>query len=115
GRAIGGILPSLEGLRELLAGAALGWKQLLTISLPVGDYQALLVPAFLLLLVTVVVSVSVALRARYGELSVIGPIVVFVVAILFGPEVAPWPAALAIGLTASILLSLMWRRWYRRR
>jgi hypothetical protein len=115
GRAIAGVFPSFDGLRELLAGSALGWKQLLTISLPVGSYQSLLVPAFLLVLVTVVVSLSVALRARFGELAVLGPIVVFVVGILFGPERALWPAGLTIGLTASILLTLMWRRWYRRR
>ena len=39
------------------------WKQLLTITLPVGSYQALLVPAFLLVLVTVVVGLSLALRS----------------------------------------------------
>ena len=31
-----GILPTLEGLIDLVAGVALGWKQLLTITLPVG-------------------------------------------------------------------------------
>jgi TgpA N-terminal domain/Transglutaminase-like superfamily len=110
-----GVLPTVDGLLDLLAGVALGWKQLLTITLPVGDYQALLVPAFALLLTSTVVGLSVGLRARYGELGVIAPIAVFVVAVLFGPEEAVAPAALALALLATILLWVIWRRWYRRR
>jgi transglutaminase-like putative cysteine protease len=110
-----GVLPTVDGLLDLLAGVALGWKQLLTITLPVGDYQALLVPAFALLLTATVVGLSAGLRAKYGELGVIAPIVVFVVAVLFGPEEAVAPAALALALLATILLWVIWRRWYRRR
>lgn len=113
--AIGGFLPSLGGLQELVVATATSWKQLLTISLPVGSYESLLVPAFLVVLVAVVVSLSVALRSRYGELGVLGPVAVFLVALLFGPAQAPFAFPVAIGLTASILLWLVWRRWYRRR
>jgi transglutaminase-like putative cysteine protease len=115
GLAIAHVLPSLAGLRELVIGTATSWKQLLTISIPVGDYQALLIPAFILILVTVVVSLTIALRARFPDAAVLGPIVVFVVGILFGPDVATWPFPVAIGLTASILVWLIWTRWYRRR
>jgi transglutaminase-like putative cysteine protease len=115
GLAIAHVLPSLAGLGELVVGAATSWKQLLTISLPVGDYQSLLIPAFILILVTVVASLSIALRSRFPELAVLGPVVVFVVAILVGPDVASWPFPVAIGLTASILVWLIWSRWYRRR
>lgn len=113
--AVNGFLPSLAGLQELVVATATGWKQLLTISLPVGSYQSLLVPAFLVVLVTVVVALSVALRSRHGELGVLGPIVLFLFAVLFGPDDAPFAFPIAIGLTASILLWLVWRRWYRRR
>ncbi len=113
--AISGLFPSFEGLRELLVGTATSWKQLLTISLPVGSYQSLLIPAFLLVLTTVVVSLSVALRGRYGELAVLGPIAMFLVAILIGPDVVPWPFPIAIGLTVAVLGWLSWFRWYRRR
>lgn len=113
--AVSRVLPSFAGLQELIVGAATSWKQLLTISLPVGAYQALLIPAFILILVSVVVSLSVALRSRFGDLAVLGPIVVFVVGILFGPEFALWPFPVAMGLTASILVWLIWSRWYRRR
>ncbi|MFT2691178.1 DUF58 domain-containing protein [Clavibacter zhangzhiyongii] len=49
-RAVDGWRPTLAGLRDLVEGASLGVVRLLTIALPVGDYQALLVPAFALVL-----------------------------------------------------------------
>ncbi len=115
GFAIGGVLPSFGGLRELFVGTATSWKQLVTISAPVGNYGVLLVPSFILILITVVVSLSLAIRSTFGELAVLGPIVVFVVGILFGPDMASWPFQVAFGLVASILLWLIWSRWYRRR
>ena len=60
GRALYGVLPSLAGLAELVPATALGWKQLVTIVLPVGSYQALLVPALILVLLTSVIGLSVA-------------------------------------------------------
>ncbi len=113
--ALYGVLPTLEGLAALFSGVALGWKQLLTISLPVGAYEALLVPVFVLVLVTTVVGLTVAIRSRAGDLAVISPIILFVTAILFGPDFASFPQPLALGLMLSILVWLIWRRWYRRR
>ncbi|GHF07335.1 DUF3488 and transglutaminase-like domain-containing protein [Pseudolysinimonas yzui] len=115
GRAIGGFLPSWEGILDLLSGVSYGWKQLLTITLPVGDYQALLVPAFLLLLTATLLSVTIAARARYPELAVLPPIVAFLVAIAFGPDEVPWPVPLALGMLAGSLVFLVWHRWRRRR
>ncbi|MEO8529437.1 MAG: transglutaminaseTgpA domain-containing protein, partial [Pseudolysinimonas sp.] len=115
GRATAGVLPSLAGLADLLGGVALGWKQLLTITLPVGAYQALLVPAFVLILTTTVVGVSVALRARFGELAVIAPVVAFLVAIAFGSAQPLWPVPLALGMLVTVLTFLIWHRWRRRR
>lgn len=115
GLALWRVVPTLEGLRELAVGAATSWKQLVTISAPVGSYETLLIPAFILILVTVVLSLTIALRTHVGELAVLGPIVVFVVGILFGSDSAVWPFPIAFGLTASILMWLIWSRWYRRR
>ncbi|HWH97346.1 MAG TPA: transglutaminaseTgpA domain-containing protein, partial [Pseudolysinimonas sp.] len=115
GRAIARVLPSWEGILDLLAGIALGWKQLLTITLPVGDYQALLVPAFLLLLAATLTSVTIAVRTRFPELAMIPPVIAFLVAIAFGPEEVPWPVPLALGMLATSLTFLIWHRWRRRR
>lgn len=113
--AISGVLPSVQGLVDLISGIALGWKQLLTITLPVGAYQALLVPALLLVLAVTIVSISVALRASWGELAVIPPIVLFLVGIVFGPSRIGTPDWLALALLGVTLLTLVWRRWRRRR
>jgi transglutaminase-like putative cysteine protease len=115
GRAIAGVLPSWGGILDLLSGVAYGWKQLLTITLPVGDYQALLVPAYLLLFATTLTSVTIAARARFPELAVIPPVVAFLIAIAFGPDEVPWPVPLAIGMLVTVLVFLVGHRWRRRR
>ncbi|CAN5409340.1 transglutaminase-like domain-containing protein [soil metagenome] len=114
-QAVSGVLPSVGGLIDLFSGVALGWKQLLTITLPVGAYQALLVPALVLVLGATIAGLSVALRAKWGELGVIPPVVVFVVGIVFGPDRSNNPAWLALALLAITLITLVWRRWRRRR
>ncbi len=110
-----GVLPTIGGFLDLVTGVALGWKQLLTISLPVGDYQALLVPALVLVFVTTVVGLTVALRAAYGELGVLAPIVLFIVATAFGPRFPDFTRAIPIALLVAVLFWLVWFRWYRRR
>jgi hypothetical protein len=113
--ATAGILPSAQGIVDLIAGVALGWKQLLTISLPVGQYQALLVPFYVLVLVVAVVSLTVALRARHGDAAVVGPAVLFVTATAFGAQTPELPFLSSLGLMVFLLLWIVWRRWHRRR
>lgn len=114
-QALSGVLPTVDGLVTLLSAVALGWKQLLTITLPVGSYQSLLVPALVLVLGSVIVGLSVSLRARRGELGAIPFVLLFLTGIVFGPTVVPWPVPLALGLLATLLLWLVWRRAVRRR
>ncbi len=114
-RAIALVLPSLDGLADLLFGAGTSWKQLLTISIPVGEYQSLLIPVYLLILLSTVFSLRLALSQRVPELSVLGPIFVFIIGILIGPETGFWSVATALGLTAVTLGWLNWFRWNRRR
>lgn len=109
------VLPSLDGMLDLITGVALGWKQLLTITLPVGNYEALLVPALVLVLLTSVIGLSIALRARHGELAVIPPIVLFIVATAFGASYPNRPFDAPIALMVVVLFWLVWMRWYRRR
>jgi hypothetical protein len=110
-----GVLPTLDGLRQLVVGTALGWKQLLTISLPVGSYEALLVPVFVLLLVVTVVGTSVALRTRRGELAVAGPVVVYLAGIVLGPEDPFLPRVSGLALLAACVAWFVWWRLRRRR
>jgi hypothetical protein len=84
GRAIAGVLPTPAGLVELVSAAALSWKQLVTIAVPVGSYQALLVPPFLLGLIAATVAVTLALRSRHPATAVFPPAILLVVGIGLG-------------------------------
>ncbi|GGI47807.1 hypothetical protein BCL57_002518 [Agromyces flavus] len=79
-----GVLPTAEGLVDLVTATALSWKQLVTITVPVGTYQALLVPPFLLGLVASVLATTIALRTRRPATAAIPPAVVFVAGIALG-------------------------------
>ena len=60
----------LRGLLDGVAGIVLGWKQLLTLTLPVGTYQAVLVPAYLVFLLSAFAAAAIALRAgRFAPLA----------------------------------------------
>lgn len=107
------------GLRDGLVGVVLGWKQLLTLDLPLGDYQAVLVP---FLVVTVVASTSAALlvlrggaTAPWAVLPVLGETVFGLVfgssstsapLVLGGLEI-PAPRELAVGV-ASVAAAVTW-------
>lgn len=113
-KALWGVLPTLDGLVDLLAGVALGWRQLLTIAIPVGSYQALLVPAFVLGLAGSVIALSLALRAREPHTAALVPLAVFVIGIAFGPSVPVRPWLVPIVLAVILLLWLVWLRLQRR-
>ena len=83
-RAVGGVLPTPQGVVELLAAAALSWKQLVTIAVPVGSYQALLVPPFMLGLIAATCAVTIALRSRRPAAAVIPPAVLLIAGIALG-------------------------------
>ncbi|GAB3400491.1 hypothetical protein GCM10027515_08360 [Schumannella luteola] len=50
----------LNGLRDGVAGIVLGWKQLLTLETPLGEYQAVLVPFLLVALVGTAAATALA-------------------------------------------------------
>jgi transglutaminase-like putative cysteine protease len=115
GRAIAGVLPSWEGILDLAGAVVFGWKQLLTITLPVGDYQALLVPALLLLFSATVVAVTIAIRSRLPELAVVPPVVAFLTVIALGSDEALLPIPLGLALLVTALVYLVLHRRRRRR
>ncbi|MEO7016262.1 MAG: transglutaminase-like domain-containing protein [Leifsonia sp.] len=110
----GGLLPTANGFWDLVQASWLSWKQLVTISLPVGSYQALLVPAFILTLLSTVVGLSIALRAKRGELAALPPVVLLLTGILLGSGASAVPLWLALALLTVLLAWTMWFRWQRR-
>jgi transglutaminase-like putative cysteine protease len=111
-RAIFGFLPSFAGVRDLVSGAALGWKQLVTVDLPVADFQSLLAPALVLLLGGSVLGLSIVLRSRRGEFAVLIPVAVALTAFALGPDTAWLPFVTAI---AFLLVVISWMTWRARR
>ena len=68
----------LAGLGDGLAAVALGWKQLLTLTLPVGSYQTVLVPLLVVVLVAAAAASWLALRggrtAEFASLPLVLPV-----------------------------------------
>lgn len=114
-QALAGVLPTGRGLLTLLSATALGWKRLVTIALPVGNYEALLVPVLVLVLVGTVVGLSVALRSRRGELAAVVPVVVWIAAIVLGPAEAWWPRVTGLAVLVTVVAWVVWWRLRRRR
>lgn len=113
-RTVYGVLPEPAGLFELYAGVALGWRQLVTIDLPVGSYQALLVPALVMLLAGPVLTLIIAMRARRGELAALVPLAVFPLAVALGSEQSELQMGTALALASTLLLWMaVWRRHRR--
>lgn len=86
----------LRALRDGVLGVVLGWKQLLTLSLPLGDYQAVLVPLLVVMLFGTVIALSIILRAgRWAGAAVPVVIGMAVFGIAFGSS--DTGAALSLG------------------
>lgn len=110
----GGTLPTGAGFVDLVQATWLSWKQLVTISVPVGSYQALLVPAFILILLAAVVTASIALRARVPETAALAPALLLLAGIVLGPGTSAVPLWLVLGLLALLLVWLIRFRLRRR-
>ena len=117
------------GWLDLVSATVFGWKELVTISIPVGNYQTLQVPALIVFLAGTVAALSFAWRsARLYFLSL--PIVFLMVlfGIAFGSSSASdkttvlglgliAPREFALGLVAFLIgfAFLLWRVQYARR
>ncbi|MFZ4841577.1 DUF3488 domain-containing protein [Mycetocola saprophilus] len=110
--------------RDALLAVVTGWKQLLTLTLPVGDYQAMLVPYYLLLSVTMMVSVLLVTgRRRLVQWAVAPLMLPLLFGLIWGPGQVSAPLSLPLlgwNLVAptelmiwsvALLSALLWVRW----
>ncbi|TFD05846.1 transglutaminase domain-containing protein [Cryobacterium sp. TMT1-66-1] len=114
---------AVGGLLDLVTATVFSWKELVTIQLPVGSYQSLLAPAFLLFLGGTTVALSLAWRG--GRLMALAVPLIFAVqlfGLVFGSSAVsvpltffsvslPAPRESLIGLAALLLAFgfLAWR------
>lgn len=103
-----GVLPTGGGLRALVIGTVTSWKRMLSVDLPLGRYEALLVPALVVLLAAVVVAVSLTLRSRRPGLAVVPAVAVLAAGIALGGTTTTLP--LAVG-GAFVVVALAWGVW----
>ncbi|MBZ6373244.1 MAG: transglutaminase, partial [Microbacterium hominis] len=115
----------LHGLGELFAGALFGWKDLLTVDLPVGSYRNLLVPGLIVFLVGTASALLLAWRTdTLGVLAVAVGVGMSGFGLLFGrtevsapltvgPLTLAAPVETAVGI-GSLLAGVLWLAWRSR-
>lgn len=110
-------LGALSGLLSLVKAPVTAWKDLLTLTLPVGSYQSVLVPAFLLFFVVPVITLALALGAKkIWPVAAATALLPMVFAALFGSSATrsqllliEYPAVIEITLTlVSLVLVMIW-------
>jgi len=108
GRALWGVIPSLDSLQELAAGVVTSWKELVTTVAPVAVADGFGVVPFLLLLVVAVVAGSLAMRAHRPAWALLPAGAAFAVQIALGtPQPAiPVVQGIVFAVTAVVWLAL---------
>ncbi|KAM9863264.1 transglutaminase domain-containing protein [Leucobacter sp. BZR 635] len=92
GALAGGPREWLRGFGDGVAAIALGWKQLLTLSLPLGSYQTVLVPFLVVVFVSVAVAAALMLRGgRWAPLAGIGVVLPVLFGTVFGSSAVSAP------------------------
>jgi len=109
-------------LRELATGAITGWKDLVTVDLPVGTYRNLLMPALIVFFAATLGTVRLGWRDKpRGAFAAVVALMMPVFgllfgrtvtgsAITFGPVTIPAARELACGALA-LVISLTWLAW----
>ncbi|WP_417563776.1 transglutaminase domain-containing protein [Microbacterium sp.] len=116
---LGGVVASL---RDVALGAVTGWKDLVTVDLPVGTYRNLLVPVLVVFLAGTLAALRLSWRhERAGTWAAAVALAMTAFGLLFGrtvtseavavgPVVVPAPRELACG-AAALVLSVVWLGW----
>jgi hypothetical protein len=101
------VFPSLGGEQALFLGAVEGWKQIVTITPPVGSFGALLVPVFMLSLVGSALAVVLAAAVTRRALALVPGIVVTGVAIWLGLADARFAVISGAVIAVTVLVALL--------
>ncbi|MDP5228331.1 MULTISPECIES: transglutaminase domain-containing protein [Arthrobacter] len=110
--ALFGVLPSLDSLKTLLLGIVFSWKDMLTVGVPVGVSEDLLVVPFLAGLLCALAAGLLTWRAKNSLWPLLPVGVLFVVGVAFSTSAnfITVPRGVALGA-----LALVWSSWRRTR
>ncbi|MGR4009564.1 DUF3488 domain-containing protein [Leucobacter sp. 1207-22] len=87
----------LAGLVDGLSAIVLGWKQLLTLSLPVGSYQSVLVPAYVVFFVSMLAVMRIGfMRPRLAGFAVVPMLMPLAFGTVFGSSAVSAPVDLGM-------------------
>lgn len=118
----GSLQAGMAGLIDGLAATVLGWKQLLTLTLPVGTYRTTLVPFYLVALATAMVIALLADKSRrvaaWAAVPMLVPVAFGTIfgaaevspAAFFGPLRFVAPHETLLWLTI-VVLAAIWTAW----
>lgn len=110
GTTLAGVVPTPASVATVVRGAALGWKDVLTLQPPLGGSGWLLVPPYLLAAVGAAVAVRVALgTGRGAPAAALAPPVCLAVAVLLGTTTTVQPAAVGTGTAVVLVVGAAWR------
>lgn len=114
-QAIAGVLPSLESIRTVIAGAVLSWKQLLTSAAPVDVANGLLVVPFLGSYVAALLAGIMAWRLRSPAWAVLPATTLFLLATAMGAHQTSFAALRGMLFVAIAVAWLAFRRHHAAR
>ncbi|WP_159620636.1 transglutaminase-like domain-containing protein [Ruania rhizosphaerae] len=109
GTALAGVLPTPTTWQLMGVGIVTVWKQVLTVTPPLGTYGAVLLLPYLLAFLGSLVAVTLSLRARWFWLTLLVPALVLVAAILFGTHVPVLAGVIGVVAVVGALTWVSWR------
>lgn len=101
----------VDGYRVLFSSLVSGWRQILTLQLPLGSFQGVLVPAFVVLFVTALLIFSFGkLQHRLYPLAAVACGLACLYGLFFGRSLNTFPAiVIALVALALVMAWLVWR------
>ncbi len=108
--AVFGFLPSLDSLRTLLLGIVFAWKDMLTVGVPVGTANGMLIVPFLSSLVTALAAGLLTWRLKSPYWPLLPVLVLFVTGIAFSTSAGFLNVERGVSLT---IVSIVWATFRR--
>lgn len=108
--AVLGILPSLDSLRTLLLGIVFAWKDMLTVGVPVGTANGMLIVPFLSSMITALAAGLLTWRLKSPYWPLLPVLVLFVTGIAFSTSAGFLNVERGVSLT---IVSIVWATFRR--